>query len=48
MELKMQHMKTKRELVCDIDNDMILIYYKDDGSIAKKITVADILLTQNS
>ena len=42
-----EKLKTKRELVCDIDEDMILIYYKDDGSIVKKITIADILLTHD-
>lgn len=42
-----EKLKTKRELVCDIDNDMLLIYYKDDGSIVKKITIADILLTHD-
>ena len=40
-----EKLKTKRELVCDIDNDMMLIYYKDDGSIVKKLSIADILLT---
>lgn len=42
-----EKLKTKRELVCDVDDDMILIYYKDDGSIVKKITIADILLTHD-
>lgn len=35
----------KRELVCDIDNDILLIYYKDDGSVVRKIPIAEILLT---
>ena len=42
-----EKLKTKRELVCDIDNDMMLIYYKDDGSIVKKLSIADILLTHD-
>ena len=43
-----EKLKTKRELVCDIDKDMILIYYKDDGSIVKKIAISEILLTHDT
>ena len=35
----------KRELVCDIDQGVLLIYYKDDGSVVRKIPVSEILLT---
>ena len=40
-----EKLKTKRELVCDIDKDMLLIYYKDDGSVVRKISISEILLT---
>ena len=40
-----EKLKSKRELVCDIDKDMLLIYYKDDGSVVKKTTISEILLT---
>jgi len=42
-----ERLKTKRELVCDIDKDLLIIYYKDDGSVVKKITISEILLTKN-
>ena len=40
-------LSSKRELVCDINNDNLLIYYKDDGSIVKRLSVSDILLSSN-
>ena len=42
-----ERLRTKRELVCDIDKGMLIIYYKDDGSVVKKTSISDILLTQN-
>ncbi len=42
-----ESIKTKRELVCDIDSGTLLIYYKDDGSVVKKMPVSEILLTPN-
>ena len=42
-----ERLNTKRDLVCDIDNGILLIYYKDDNSVVKKISVSDILLTKN-
>ena len=42
-----EKLKTKRELVCDIDKDMLLIYYKDDGSVVRKISISEILLTHD-
>ena len=43
-----EKLKSKRELICDIDNGMLIIYYKDDGSVVKKISVSEILLTPNA
>lgn len=40
-------LSTKRELVCDINNDNLMIYYKDDGSLVKRTTVSEILLSGN-
>lgn len=42
-----EKLRTKRELVCDIDKGMLIIFYKDDGSVVKKISVSEILLTKN-
>ncbi len=42
-----EKLKTKRDLVCEIDNGNLLIYYKDDSSVVKKMTISDILLTKN-
>ena len=42
-----ERLKTKRDLVCEIDNGNLLIYYKDDSSIVKKMLISDILLTKN-
>lgn len=35
----------QRELVCNIDSGNLIIYYKDDGSVVKRMTVSEILLT---
>lgn len=43
-----ESLNIKRELVCDIEGDKLLIYYKDDGSILKKMTLSEIMLTTNS
>ncbi len=40
-------LSSKRELVCDINGDNLLIFYKDDGSLVKKASVSDILLASN-
>lgn len=37
----------RRDLVCSIDGDNIIIYYKDDNSVVKKETISSILLSQN-
>ncbi len=37
----------KRDLVCDIDGDTLLIYYKEDGSVVKKESISAILISQN-
>lgn len=37
----------KRDLVCDIDGDTLLIYYKDDGSVVKKESISSILISEN-
>lgn len=37
----------RRDLVCTIDGDNIIIYYKDDNSVVKKETISSILLSQN-
>ncbi|MBQ8425106.1 MAG: hypothetical protein IJX17_03680 [Clostridia bacterium] len=42
-----ERLRTKRELVCDIDKGMLIIYYKDDGSVVKKTSISEILLTKN-
>ncbi len=34
----------KRDLVCDIDNDTLLVYYRDDSSVVKKESVSELLL----
>lgn len=34
----------KRDLVCDIDGDTLLVYYKDDGSVVKKESVSGLLI----
>ncbi len=40
-------LSSKRELVCDINGDNLLMYYKDDGSLVKKESVSNILLSNN-
>jgi hypothetical protein len=42
-----EKLKTKRDLVCEIDSGVLLIYYKDDGSVVKKMNVSDILISKN-
>ena len=42
-----EKLNSKRDLVCEIDNGMLLIYYKDDNSVVKKMSVSDILVTKN-
>ncbi len=43
-----ENLKSKRELVCDIKDDILLIYYKDDGSVVRKIPVSEIVLTHET
>lgn len=43
-----ERLNIKRDLVCEIDGDTLLIYYKDDGSVVRKMSVSEILITQNS
>ncbi len=38
-------LNAKRELVCSIEEDTLLIYYRDDSSVVKKLSVSEILLT---
>ena len=40
-------LSSKRELVCDINNENLMIYYKDDGSLVKRTLLSDILLSGN-
>lgn len=40
-------LNVKRDLVCDIDGDTLLIYYKDDGSVVKKESISSILISEN-
>ena len=42
-----ERLNSKRDLVCEIDNGNLLIYYKDDNSVVKKMTVSEILITKN-
>ena len=37
----------RRDLVCNIDGDNLIIYYKDDSSVVKKELISSILLSQN-
>lgn len=37
----------RRDLVCSIDGDNLIIYYKDDNSVVRKDTISSILLSQN-
>ena len=38
-------LNVKRELMCDIDGDNLLVYYKDDASVVKKELISAILLS---
>ncbi len=40
-----ENLQTKRELVCEIKDDILLIFYKDDGSVVRKIPISEIILT---
>jgi len=40
-------LNVKRDLVCDVDGDTLLIYYKDDGSVVKKESISEILISQD-
>lgn len=42
-----EKLDSKRDLVCEIDSGNLLIYYKDDNSVVKKMTVSEILITKN-
>ena len=42
-----EKLNSKRDLVCEIDNGTLLIYYKDDNSVVKKMSISDILITKN-
>ena len=37
----------RRDLVCSVDGDNLIVYYKDDNSVVKKESISSILLTQN-
>ena len=37
----------RRDLVCNIDGDSLIIFYKDDNSVVKKESISSILLSQN-
>lgn len=39
-----ERLNIKRELVCEVDDENVIIYYKDDGSVVKKIPITEILL----
>ncbi len=38
-------LNAKRELMCDIDGDNMLVYYKDDNSVVRRESVTDILIS---
>lgn len=42
-----EKLSNKRDLVCEIDSGVLLIYYKDDGSVVRKVNVSDILISKN-
>lgn len=42
-----ERLNSKRDLVCEIDNGTLLVYYKDDNSVVKKVLISDILITKN-
>ena len=35
----------KRDLMCDIDGDTLLVYYKDDSSVVKKESISNLLIS---
>ena len=37
----------RRDLVCNIDGDNLIIFYKEDSSVVKKESISSILLSQN-
>lgn len=37
----------RRDLICNIDGDNLIIYYKEDSSVVKKESISSILLSQN-
>ena len=37
----------RRDLMCSIDGDNLIIFYKDDNSVVKKESISSILLSQN-
>lgn len=39
-----ERLNIKRELVCEMDNENIIIFYKDDGSVIKKIPIIEVIL----
>ncbi len=42
-----ESLNIRRDLVCSIDGDNLIIYYKDDNSVVKKESISSILLSQN-
>ncbi len=40
-------LEQRRELVCEINDGTLLVYYKDDGSVVRKISVSEILLSHD-
>ncbi len=42
-----EKLNSKRDLVCEIDDGTLLVYYKDDNSVVKKLAISDILITKN-
>lgn len=39
-----ERLNIKRELVCEVDDENVLIYYKDDGSVVKKIPLPEVVV----
>lgn len=40
-------LQARRELVCEINDDVLLVYYKDDGSVVRKVSVSEIILSHD-
>jgi len=40
-----EKLNIKRDLVCDVEKDHVLIYYRDDGSVVKKVPISEILMS---